>query len=568
MANKNSGSKNVNSDASNGDVFSMSYDELALAAQKVLSAPFGATDAVVPELPVDPQALLSMQAEYAQRVAGLMQSGPEGPKPSSPQFKNDAWQQGPFAWTSSLYELNAEFANRMAGAMTGKSKDVERLRFGMSQMVDALSPANYLLTNPEAQKAMVETRGASLQAGIENMMHDLQKGSITQTDESAFEIGTDLAKTPGSVVYENELIQLIQYEPTTKTVGSVPMLMIPPCINKFYILDLQPENSMIRWLVDQKHTVFVVSWRNVKQDQGDLTWDDYLELGVVSAIDAVREICGVKQVNALGFCVGGTIISTALAALAARSERPVKSLTLLTTLLDFEDPGILNLFIDETQVALREANLGQGGILPGSELAQTFSALRPNDLVWNYVSRNYLQGKKPPAFDLLFWNADSTNLPGPTYAWYLRHMYLQNELCVPDKLTCLGEQIDLGRLDMPIFLYGSKEDHIVPWEGAYASRQALGANTHFVLGASGHIAGVINPPAKNKRHYWTSDSESPDAGEWFEQAEQCTGSWWTHWGQWLKPKLGKMVSAPKAMGSAEHLPIEPAPGRYVRERAV
>jgi polyhydroxyalkanoate synthase len=311
----------------------------------------------------------------------------------------------------------------------------------------------------------------------------------------------------------------------------------------------------------------MLSWKNVQNDQGGLTWDDYLDTGVITAINTVREICDVPQINALGFCVGGTIISTALAVMAARGEKPVASLTLLTTLLDFEDPGVLNLFVDEAHVSWRESTLGHGGLMPGAELAQTFSALRPNDLIWNYVSRNYLQGEKPPAFDLLYWNSDSTNLPGPMFAWYLRHMYLQNDLVKPNQLTCLGQKVDLARIDVPVFIYGSRDDHIVPWHAAYGSRSVLGGPTEFVLGASGHIAGVINHPAKNKRNYWVNDSETPEADEWLASASRIEGSWWPHWADWLASFSGRKIKAPSQPGGASHHSIEPAPGRYVRQPA-
>ncbi|MGH1361689.1 MAG: PHA/PHB synthase family protein [Burkholderiaceae bacterium] len=547
----------------------ITFADLAESAMKIMTDAVDSSSASVstPSLPtLDPQSLANLQMEYTQRLAEMF-SGSTQVAPKDRRFSANEWQQGPFAWTASLYELNAEFMGRMASGFQGDPKQVERAQFSISQLVDAMSPANFLATNPQAQQEFLSSDGASLQAGFQNLMEDIVKGSISQTDENAFEVGENLAVTPGSVVYENELIQLIQYAPTTAKVGAVPMVMIPPCINKFYILDLQPENSVIAWLLDQGHTVFLVSWRNPQADQGKLTWDDYLSTGVIRAIEVTREIAQVDQVNAFGFCVGGTLITTALAALAARGEKPVQSLTLLTTLLDFEEPGILNVMIDEAHVQLREATLGEGGLLKGSELAQTFSSLRPNDLIWNYVARNYLQGKKPPAFDLLYWNADSTNLPGPAFAWYLRHLYLQNELREPGKLICAGEPIDLSRLDMPVFIYGSREDHIVPWQAAYASRRLLGGETEFVLGASGHIAGVINAPAKNKRNYWVSPSKSASADDWFDEAIEIPGSWWPHWANWLEPRKGGDIPAPKAPGGHGYAVIEPAPGRYVRAKA-
>jgi polyhydroxyalkanoate synthase len=305
--------------------------------------------------------------------------------------------------------------------------------------------------------------------------------------------------------------------------------MVPPCINKYYILDLQPENSVVRYAVEQGNTVFLVSWKNVQADQGHLSWDDYIEKGALQAIKVVQEICDIDQINALGFCVGGTILGSALSVAALRGENPVASVTLLTTLLDFADSGEIGCLVDETSVQARETTIGKGGLLKGSELASVFSSLRANDLIWQYVVGNYMKGKTPPAFDLLFWNADATNLPGPFLAWYLRNMYLENNLRVPGKLEMCGVKADLGRVDMPAFIYASREDHIVPWKSAYQSRSLLGGDTTFVLGASGHIAGVINPASKNKRSHWINDSATANADEWFDTATETKGSWWPVW---------------------------------------
>lgn len=528
----------------------------------------GGTTGAVPMggLHVEPEVLRRLQSEYGTRVSKLLSQQPDDIKPTDNRFGAPEWH-GVFGWNAALYELNAEFIGRMAQALSGPERDVQRVRFAVSQWVDAMSPSNFLVTNPQAQKAMLDSKGKSLQDGMQNLLADIARGRISQTDEDAFVVGENLAVTPGQVVFENELIQLIQYAPSTPKVGSVPMLMVPPCINKYYILDLQPSNSVVAWLVGQGHTVFMVSWKNVGADQGGLTWDDYLDKGAITAINVVREICDVPRINTLGFCVGGTIIATALAVLAARGEEPAASLTLLTTLLDFENPGVLNLFVDEAHVSWRESTIGSGGIMAGSELAQTFSSLRPNDLIWNYVTRNYLQGEKPPAFDLLYWNSDSTNLPGPMFAWYLRHMYLQNDLVKPGTLVCLGEKIDLGRIRIPVFVYGSREDHIVPWDAAYASRAVLGGPTEFVLGASGHIAGVINHPDRKKRHYWTNSLDTPLAEDWLAGAEQHPGSWWPHWAEWLESFSGEIITASDTAGSTQYPPIEPAPGRYVKEPA-
>ena len=344
-------------------------------------------------------------------------------------------------------------------------------------------------------------------------------------------------------------------------------MIVPPCINKFYILDLQPENSFVRFACGQGQTVFLVSWCNPGSDLGQTTWDDYLERGVMQAIEVARAISGADKVNAVGWCVGGTILASTLGVLRARGDSSVASLTLLTTMLDFSEPGDLGVFIDEEGVSQREEAIGKGGIYPGSELGIVFQSLRANDLIWPYVVNNYLKGVQPEAFDLLYWNSDGTNLPGPMYCWYLRNTYLENSLCVADRLTMCGSSVDLGRIDMPSYVLATQDDHIVPWRSAYRSTRLVGGRTQFVLGASGHIAGVINPPSKNKRSYWAGGTPGADPEEWLASAQSTPGSWWTHWMKWLKGHAGKQVPARAKLGNARHRPIEPAPGRYVKVRA-
>jgi polyhydroxyalkanoate synthase len=387
------------------------------------------------------------------------------------------------------------------------------------------------------------------------------------TDEGAFEVGKNIAVSKGAVVWENGLIQLIQYAPLTQKAHARPLLMVPPCINKFYIMDLQPENSLVRYAVEQGHTVFMVSWRNVGPDQAGLGWDDYIRDGILAPIEEVRRITKQERINALGFCVGGTLVAAGLAVLEKRGEHPVESLTLLTTLLDFTDVGEIRVYIDENFVAKRERELREGGLIPGGELASAFSSLRANDLIWPYVVNNYLKGKAPPAFDLLYWNSDATNLPGPMYAYYLRNTYQDNKLAKPDALTMCGEPVSLKRVKMPTFVFAAREDHIVPWRGGYKSARTLGARAKFVLGASGHIAGTINPASKGKRSYWVNGTLEADADAWFAKAQEKPGSWWPEWTAWLKPHAGKLVPARRKLGDAAHKPIEPAPGRYVKERA-
>jgi polyhydroxyalkanoate synthase len=400
------------------------------------------------------------------------------------------------------------------------------------------------------------------------LMEDLARGRISITDESAFEVGTNVATSEGSVVFENDVMQLIQYAPLTGKVASRPLLIVPPCINKFYILDLQPANSFVRFACEQGLTVFLVSWRNPDARLGHLTWDDYVEQGVMKAIDVAHEVSRADRINALGWCVGGTLLSSTLAVARARDDERVASLTLLTTMLDFEEPGDLGVFLDEASVTQREMTIGQGGIYPGAELGFVFQTLRANDLIWPYVVNNYLKGKTPPAFDLLYWNADATNLPGPMYAWYLRNMYLENNLRVPGRLSMCGTPVDLGRLDMPSYVLATQEDHIVPWQSAYRTTALVGGPCEFVLGASGHIAGVINPASKNKRSYWTGGQLGADPVQWLATADSRPGSWWTHWAQWIKALSGKPVPARRKLGNATHEPIEPAPGRYVKVRVI
>jgi polyhydroxyalkanoate synthase len=519
---------------------------------------------------IKPEAMEALKQSYLQDFGALWQDLLSGKTPavSDRRFTSAAWQGNPMtAFNAAAYLLNAKFLNAMVETVDVTPQQKQKIRFAVQQIVDAMSPANFLATNPEAQQKLIETKGESLTRGLANMLGDMGKGHISLSDESAFEVGRNLAITEGTVVYENPLFQLIQYTPKTATVNQKPLLMVPPCINKFYILDLQPENSLVRYAVEQGNTVFLISWSNPDQSLARTTWDDYVDQGVIQAIRVVQEISGEDKLNMFGFCVGGTLVGTALAVLAARGEQVANSLTLLTTFLDFRDTGVLDVFVDETQVALREQQLKDGGLMPGRDLASTFSSLRPNVLVWNYVQSNYLKGNEPAAFDLLYWNSDSTNLPGPMFCWYLRNTYLENRLKTGE-LVVAGETVDLTRIDAPAFVYGSREDHIVPWPSAYDSLAILSGPTRFVLGASGHIAGVINSPAKNKRNYWTNDSGKVDSADaWFQGAAEHAGSWWPEWSAFLNQNGGKKVKAKAKPGNAKYQAIEPAPGRYVKVKA-
>jgi polyhydroxyalkanoate synthase len=483
------------------------------------------------------------------------------------RFAADPWCQDPrFDGIARAYLSQSELLRQTLDTAPLDERSKAQWGFVLRQVVDALSPANCLATNPEALQAALDSGGASLVEGTRLFMEDFAKGRVSMTDDTAFEVGRNVATSPGSVVFENDLIQLIQYTPSTAHVHERPLLVVPPCINKFYILDLQPDNSFVGHAVSQGHTVFLVSWRNAGPEQGGLGWDDYLEQGVMQAVDVALAISGADRVNTLGFCVGGTLLASALSVMAARGDDKVASLTLLTTMLDFSDTGEIGLLVDEQSAAAREATIGQSGLLKGSELAQVFAALRANDLIWPYVVSGYLKGKAPPAFDLLFWNGDDTNLPGPMFCWYLRNTYLENKLREPGATVQCGVPVDLGAVEVPAFLYASREDHIVPWQTAYKSTELLGGDLTFVLGASGHIAGVINPPAKKKRNYWVGKIE-PDAGLWLEHARSEPGSWWPVWAGWLEQHAGALVPAPKSAGNRKFPVIEPAPGRYVKAKA-
>jgi polyhydroxyalkanoate synthase len=517
-----------------------------------------------------------MQRRYAEEMANLwnanfLQPIMGEPKPvagpaKDKRFRDEAWEEQPFFnLLKQSYLANAKFLRDFVDQAEVDERTKMQLRFYARQYADAMSPANFPATNPEVIKKAIETRSESIAAGMRNLMEDIQKGRITRVDESAFEVGRDLAVTPGAVVYENELIQLIQYTPITGTIERMPLLMVPPCINKFYILDLQPGNSLVEWAVAQGHRVFLISWRSANPELSHVTWDDYLEKGIFKAMEVVGEITGEPKLHMLGFCVGGTQLGSAAGVLAARGDTRINSLTFLTTMLDFRETGDIGLLIDENYVAAREALIGRGGILPGKELAFTFGTLRANDLIWPYVVNNYLKGESHDTFDLLYWDSDSVNLPGPMYCWYTRNMYLENKLKEPGGTVQCGTPVDLSKITAPAFVLASKEDHIVPWKSAYQTTRLLGGDVRFVLGASGHVAGVINPPAKKKRSHWKNEG-SLEAEAWFESAEEYPGSWWPDWDSWLKKRGSGTIPAPKA-GSRKYPPIEPAPGRYVREKS-
>jgi polyhydroxyalkanoate synthase len=537
------------------------------AAAKPLMAPTVKS----PKVEFSADKLQELQQQYLKEATELWTSSlQEAPKVSDRRFAAAAWSENSIAaFSAASYLLNSKALMQLADAVQADEKTRARIRFAVEQLTAASAPSNYMALNAEAQKKAIDTKGESIAKGIQNLLHDIKQGHVSMTDESLFEVGRNVATTEGAVVFENELFQLIEYKPITDKVYEKPFLLVPPSINKFYILDLQPENSLVRYAVSQGHRTFLVSWRNPDASLADATWDDFIENAILKAISVTQQISGSKTINALGFCVGGTMLGTGLAVLAARGEKPVASATFLTSMLDFSDTGVLDLFIDEAFVKYREQQMGQGGMMKGKDLAMTFSFLRPNDLVWNYVVGNYLKGETPPPFDLLYWNSDSTNLPGPFYTWYLRNTYLENRLTKPGAATSCGEPIDLGKVDIPVYIYGSREDHIVPIGGAYASTQFLPGKKRFVMGASGHIAGVINPPAKGKRSHWIrEDGKLPKSiDQWVSGATEHPGSWWTDWSTWLASHSGKEIAAPKSYGKGKYKAIEAAPGRYVKVKA-
>ncbi|OOL37642.1 class I poly(R)-hydroxyalkanoic acid synthase [Pseudomonas sp. FSL W5-0299] len=515
--------------------------------------------------------LESLQAEYQTQWGDLGQRLLTG-QPFSfedRRFSSGNWSTPLFGSLAAFYLLNAGFLLKLLDKLPIKDKKPrQRLLYLVEQAIAAGAPSNFLASNPDALQRVVDTQGGSLFTGLLHLASDLQEGKMRQCDSGAFKVGVDLANTPGEVVFENELFQLIQYYPQSETQYRRPVFIVPPSINKYYILDLRPDNSMVRHLLQQGHPVFLMSWRNFDQAHAGTTWDDLIDTGIIKGLQVTREISGDQRPNCVGFCIGGTLLSSALAVLAARGDKDIGSVSLLTTFLDYLDTGPIDIFVDEQLVAYRERTIGgqEGpiGLFKGEDMGNTFSLLRPNDLWWNYNVDKYLKGQKPIPLDLLFWNNDSTNLPGPMYCWYLRHTYLQNDL-KSGELDCCGVKLNLRAIDAPAYILATHDDHIVPWRSAYASTQLLSGTKRFVLGASGHIAGVINPPAREKRHYWTNNRVSKDPDTWFMNAQEQAGSWWNDWFVWLADQAGERQPSVSHIGNANFPALESAPGRYVMQ---
>ncbi len=489
------------------------------------------------------------------------------------RFRDEAWDQNVvFNFIKQSYLLTATWVQDVVSDVEGLDpKSKRKVEFYTRQFVDALAPTNFPITNPEVLRTTVESGGENLVKGLSNLLDDLERGkgklSIRMTDMDAFELGKNIATTPGKVVFQTALMQLIQYTPSTDKVAKRPLLVVPPWINKYYILDLRAKNSFIKWAVDQGHTVFVISWVNPDEKLAEKTFDDYLTEGTLAALDAIREQTGERQANVVGYCLGGTLLAATLAHLAAKRSNRIASATFFTSLIDFSEPGELEVFIDEEQIEALEKKMENRGYLDGSEMATTFNLLRANDLIWSFFINNYLLGKDPFPFDLLYWNSDSTRMPAKMHSFYLRNMYQRNLLKDPGGLTLAGTKIDLSKVKTPAYFISTVEDHIAPWKATYKGTHLFSGPVKFVLGGSGHIAGVVNPPEANKYCYWTNPELPADAHDWFEAAEQSTGSWWTDWQAWVGEFADGQVDA-RDPAKGKLTVIEDAPGSYVKERLV
>ncbi len=523
----------------------------------------------------DNSQLLSHYWALAQRLGqAAMRETPDpviAPDPSDHRFDDHAWRDNPLYFAiGQLYLIHTQYLNKLTGDLEGLTEENRRqLNFLTRQLVNALAPTNFFLTNPEAMRKCRETKGMSIVRGLENFYKDLLRSrqllNVSMTDDKSFGVGENIATTPGKVVFQNRMMQLIQYQPTTDTVHQTPLLIVPPFINKYYILDLTQKKSLVRWLVDQGHTVFMISWINPDESYRDTTFDDYLTEGVVAAMDAIEQATGEHDINTIGYCVGGTLLGTTLAHLEKTGDKRVRSATFFTTLLDFEDPGEIGVYLNERTVQALETYIDKVGYYDGRFIALSFSSLRENALIWSYFVNNYLKGEQPLPFDLLYWNSDSTNLPAAMYRYYLREMYMNNRLKEPDALTIAGTPIDLTAVKTPSMFVSAQQDHIALWKATYAGFQLFSGEKHFVLSQSGHIAGIVNPPEPEKYGYYTNDEAAPTPEAWFSASEHHKGSWWPHWQAWVSRFQGEEVE-PRIPGDGALDALEDAPGSYVRKR--
>ncbi|AUL98987.1 class I poly(R)-hydroxyalkanoic acid synthase [Zoogloeaceae bacteirum Par-f-2] len=507
------------------------------------------------------------------RFMGMQAPPVATPDKSDKRFKDEEWEQHfLFDFIKQSYLIAARHVHDTVCCVEGLDEQTQKkVNFYTRQYIDAMSPSNFAITNPEVFRETLKSGGQNLLKGLNNLLRDIEEGGgnlrVKMTDTSAFELGKNVATTPGKVVFQTDMMQLIQYTPTTDKVYKRPLLIVPPWINKFYILDLREKNSYIKWCVDQGHTVFVISWVNPDEKLAEKSFDAYVQEGVIAALDAIERQTGEKEVNAAGYCLGGTLLATTLAYLAAKKQKRIAAATFFTTMTDFTDPGELGVFIDEGQVSSLEKKMFERGYLEGSEMATTFNMLRANDLIWSFVVNNYLMGKDPFPFDLLYWNSDSTRMPAKMHSFYLRKMYMENRLVQPGGIEIDGTPIDLSKIKVPCYFISTIEDHIAPWKSTYAGARHFGGPVRFVLGGSGHIAGIVNPPAANKYGYWLNPTAKlpESADEWFAGAQQQPGSWWTDWQAWVVAHDAEQV-APRDPAQGKLPVIEDAPGSYVKVR--
>jgi len=559
------------SDATQPNIDSMNTNK---AFTEMMQAMIANPDEVIKAQTVLWQNYMTLWQNTSQRLLGEKAESVIEPEKSDKRFKDEAWSENAlFDFIKQSYLLTSNFINTTVHDVEGLDKaDAQKVDFYSRQFIDAMAPTNFLATNPAALRETAETKGENLVHGLENLLDDLERGKgklrISMTDSEAFEVGGNIATSPGQVVFQNDLIQLIHYEPTTKQVHKTPLLIIPPWINKFYILDLKAKNSFIKWAVDQGQSVFVISWINPDEKLRGKNFVNYMKEGPLAALDAIEASIGEKQCNVIGYCLGGTLLASTLAYMKAKgTEKRVKSATYFTTMIDFENAGELSIFVDEEQLSAMEEEMAERGYLDGSEMAATFNMLRSNDLIWSFVVNNYLMGKQPFPFDLLYWNSDSTRMPAAMHSFYLRNMYLENNLIKPGGITLDGVKIDLRTIETPSFILSTKEDHIAPWQATYVGKNTYAGPVKFVLSGSGHIAGVINPPSdKMKYGYWTNDSKTKDPDTWLKGASEHPGSWWPEWDKWISKHGGKKILARKPADSMLP-PIEAAPGSYVKIRA-
>ena len=518
------------------------------------------------------QNYLSLWQNTTRRILGDDPEPVATPLPTDRRFKDEMWEVNEvFDFIKQSYLLSSRWVQGLVQDVDGMDpRSAQKVEFYTRQFVDAMAPSNFVMTNPEVLRATVETGGENLLKGLNNLLSDLERGkgklAISMTDYDAFKVGENIAVTPGKVVFRNEMIELIQYDPSTPDVFEKPLLIVPPWINKYYILDLRPKNSMVAWARDQGHTVFLISWVNPGPELADKDFEDYMLQGPLAALDAIAKITGQPDANVIAYCIGGTLLCSTMAYLAAKGEHKIASTTLLTTMTDFSDPGELGVFIDDVQVSSVEDKMSGTGFLEGRDMASTFNLLRSNDLIWSFVINNYLLGKEPFPFDLLYWNSDSTRMPAAMHSSYLRLMYKENKLIVPGGITLAGVPIDLGKIETPLYMLSTKEDHIAPWISTFTLQHRIPAPVRFVLSASGHVAGVVNPPVADRYNYWTNSRTHKSAQKWLESATQHHGSWWLDWQEWVEKRAGAKIPA-RIPGKGKLKALCDAPGEYVKVRS-